>query len=40
MPAGVPSHDVLVLNEPSMENWGVHGGSPASDVDAGFKVDI
>jgi hypothetical protein len=38
---GVPSDDVLVvLHEPSMENWGVHGGSPASEVQVGFKVDI
>ena len=38
---GVPSDDVLVvLHEPGMENWGVHGGSPTSEVDVGFKVDI
>ena len=38
---GVPSDDVLVvLHEPGIENWGVHGGSPASDVDVGFKVDL
>ena len=37
----VPSGDVLiVLHEPPMENWGVNGGIPASEVDVGFKVDI
>lgn len=38
---GVPSEDVLVvLHEPVRENWGVQGGSPASEVDVGFRVDI
>jgi phenylpyruvate tautomerase PptA (4-oxalocrotonate tautomerase family) len=37
----VPRDDiVVVLHEPPMHNWGVAGGSPASDVDVGFKVDI
>jgi phenylpyruvate tautomerase PptA (4-oxalocrotonate tautomerase family) len=37
----VASDDVLiVLHEPAMENWGVDGGSPASEVDVGFKVEI
>jgi len=37
----VPPEDVLiVLHEPAMENWGVDGGRPASEVDVGFKVDI
>jgi phenylpyruvate tautomerase PptA (4-oxalocrotonate tautomerase family) len=37
----VPANDVLiVLHEPAMENWGVNGGTPASEVDVGFKVDI
>jgi len=40
-PLGIPRTDVLiVLREHPMENWGVHGGKPASDVDIGFKVDI
>jgi phenylpyruvate tautomerase PptA (4-oxalocrotonate tautomerase family) len=40
-PLGVPSDDVLiVLHEPPMDNWGVDGGRPASEVDVGFKVDI
>jgi phenylpyruvate tautomerase PptA (4-oxalocrotonate tautomerase family) len=37
----VPADDVLiVLHEPAMENWAVDGGTPASEVDVGFKVDI
>lgn len=37
----VPANDVLiVLHEPPMESWGVDGGTPASEVDVGFKVDI
>ena len=41
MALDVPANDVLiVLHEPPMENWGVDGGTPASEVDVGFKVDI
>jgi phenylpyruvate tautomerase PptA (4-oxalocrotonate tautomerase family) len=37
----VPRDDILiVLHEPPMDNWGVNGGIPASEVDVGFKVDI
>jgi len=37
----VPTKDVvIVLHEPAMENWGLNGGTPASEVDVGFKVDI
>lgn len=38
---GIKRTDVLiVINEPSLENWGVAGGKPATDVDLGFKIDI
>jgi phenylpyruvate tautomerase PptA (4-oxalocrotonate tautomerase family) len=38
---GIDGHDILiVLLEPPMENWGIRGGKPASDVDLGFKIDI
>lgn len=38
---GVAPDDVLVvLHEPGMENWGIQGGNPASEVDIGFEVDI
>jgi phenylpyruvate tautomerase PptA (4-oxalocrotonate tautomerase family) len=39
--AGVPSTDIsVVLHEPPMQNWGIQGGTPASEVDLGFRVDI
>jgi phenylpyruvate tautomerase PptA (4-oxalocrotonate tautomerase family) len=31
---------VIVLHEPALDNWGVKGGVPASQVDIGFKVDV
>ncbi|MGH2403810.1 MAG: tautomerase family protein [bacterium] len=40
-PLGVAPSDVfVVLHEPPMENWGVRGGVPASEVALGFKVDV
>lgn len=39
--AGVASSDIFtVLHEPPMDNWGVRGGRPASEVDLGFKVNV
>jgi phenylpyruvate tautomerase PptA (4-oxalocrotonate tautomerase family) len=39
--AGVPASDIsVVLHEPPMENWGIRGGKPASEVDLGFRVDV
>lgn len=38
---GIKRTDVLiVIHEPPLENWGVAGGVPASEVDLGFKVDV
>jgi phenylpyruvate tautomerase PptA (4-oxalocrotonate tautomerase family) len=38
---GIEAADVMiVLHEEPMENWGVRGGFPASEVDLGFKVDV
>jgi len=38
---GIDGHDiVIILLEPPMENWGVRGGRPASEVDFQFKIDI
>jgi phenylpyruvate tautomerase PptA (4-oxalocrotonate tautomerase family) len=38
---GIPPSEVLiVLHEVALENWGIRGGTPASDLDLGFKVDI
>lgn len=38
---GIEPTDVfIVLQEPSLENWGIRGGIPASEVNLGFKVDV
>lgn len=38
---GVEPEDIkIVLYEVPMENWGIRGGVPASEVDLGFKVDV
>lgn len=38
---GIAPDDVLVvLHEPSMENWGIRGGKSADAVDLGFRVDV
>ena len=38
---GIQGDDILmVLNEPPLENWGIRGGYPASEVDIGFKINV
>jgi phenylpyruvate tautomerase PptA (4-oxalocrotonate tautomerase family) len=38
---GIIGDDILIiLHEPPKENWGIHGGKPASEVDVGFKIDV
>ena len=38
---GIQRNDILiVLNEPPLDNWGVRGGIPASEVDLGFELDV
>jgi phenylpyruvate tautomerase PptA (4-oxalocrotonate tautomerase family) len=38
---GIKPADVLiVLHEPPLENWGVAGGKPASEVDLGFDINV
>lgn len=38
---GIHGHDIMILLlEPPLENWGVRGGQPASEVDFGFKIDV
>jgi hypothetical protein len=31
---------LIALREVALENWGIRGGTPASDVDLGFEVDV
>jgi phenylpyruvate tautomerase PptA (4-oxalocrotonate tautomerase family) len=35
-----PSDVFIVLNEPPLDNWGIRGGVPASEVDIGFKLEV
>jgi phenylpyruvate tautomerase PptA (4-oxalocrotonate tautomerase family) len=35
-----PTDILIVLNEPPLDNWGIKGGSPASEVDIGFKLNV
>lgn len=38
---GIPPTEIKVLlRESPVENWGLRGGVPASEVDLGFKVNI
>lgn len=38
---GIEPLDILiVLIEPPLENWGMRGGTPASEIDLGFKVGV
>ena len=39
--AGIAAEDIrIVLYEVSLENWGLKGGIPASEIDLGFEVEI
>ncbi len=35
-----PSDIFIVLNEPPLENWGIRGGVPASEIDLGFNLKV
>lgn len=38
---GIAASDVvIVLGEVPLDNWGIRGGKPASEVDLGFKVNV
>lgn len=38
---GIAKEDVvIVLYEVPTENWGIHGGKPASEVNIGFDIDV
>lgn len=39
-PGIAPDSVLVVLHEPPLVNWGVHGGRAACDVDLGFKVKV
>ncbi len=35
-----PTDIFIVLTEPPLDNWGIKGGLPASEVDIGFKLNV
>jgi 4-oxalocrotonate tautomerase family enzyme len=35
-----PSDVLIVIHEPPLENWGVTGGKPASEVNLGFNINV
>lgn len=35
-----PMETFIVLNELPLENWGLRGGIPASELDLGFKLEV
>jgi phenylpyruvate tautomerase PptA (4-oxalocrotonate tautomerase family) len=38
---GIAPADVfIVLLEPPLDDWGIRGGVPASEVDLGFRLDV
>ncbi len=38
---GIAGDDIMiVLHEPPLENWGIRGGKPASEVNLGFAVNV
>lgn len=38
---GIPGGEItIVIHEPPLENWGIRGGKPASELDLGFNVKI
>ncbi|TWJ19222.1 tautomerase family protein [Geobacter argillaceus] len=38
---GIAPDDIfIVLHDIPLDNWGIRGGVPASEVDLGFKVDV
>jgi phenylpyruvate tautomerase PptA (4-oxalocrotonate tautomerase family) len=38
---GIDANDVfIILNEPPLENWGICGGQPASEVNLGFDLNV
>lgn len=38
---GIKGDDIMIiLQEPPLENWGIRGGKPASELELGFKIDV
>lgn len=40
-PFGIPKdHVKIMLREITADNWGIHGGQAACDVDLGYKINV
>ncbi|MHC1702472.1 MAG: tautomerase family protein [Tenuifilaceae bacterium] len=38
---GIPGNDItIIIHEPPLENWGIRGGYPASELDLGFNIKV
>ncbi len=38
---GINGNDVtIIIHEPALENWGIRGGLPASEVGLGFNINV
>ncbi len=38
---GISGDDIIIIvHEPPLENWGIRGGKPASEVSMEFKIDV
>jgi len=38
---GIPANDItIIIHDPALENWGIRGGYPASEVDLGFNLKV
>jgi len=38
---GIPGNDItIIIHEPPLENWGIRGGFPASEIDLGFNIKV
>ena len=38
---GINGEDItVVLIEPPLDNWGIKGGKPASEIDIGFEIKV
>jgi hypothetical protein len=35
-----PTDVMIVLHEPLLDNWGLRGGTPASELDLGFNLKV
>lgn len=38
---GIPGNDItIIIHDPALENWGIRGGYPASEIDLGFNIKV